>query len=367
MFKFLLTAFALTPFLCLSQVRITGQVLNLTTTKPVPFASVFLSNSTTGGETADDGTFTLYNVKPGKYDLVVSILGYETNTQTVLVGDGDIHLPPVYLISTAIPLNSVKIKPDDKWYRLYLQFKDEFLGTSDFAKKCRILDPDSLDLDYDPKTRLLTAKSRGFLVIENKALGYRVKYLLQNFVLDHEQKSMLYKGYTIFEDLAGTAADTLTWKKNRRSCYLGSSMHFFRSVKAGRVEAQGFEVYKLSKSRNPTKFASNYLKTGYADKYVFTDSLLERKDYFMETDQNGIFALINPYSYIIYKNALDYGRAPIYKEFDMPNWQSTEVILKQPYALFDSNGVLTDPLSLSYEGYWATDRVAELLPVDYQP
>ena len=49
-----------------------------------------------------------------------------------------------------------------------------------------------------------------------------------------------------------------------------------------------------------------------------------------------------------------------------PRLWSFKRILKKPYA-FDDNGVLTDPLSLAYDGYWAFMREAEALPFDYEP
>jgi CarboxypepD_reg-like domain len=378
--RYWLFIFLFIPAFSLAQVKVSGQVLNMADTKPVQFASVFLSNSTTGAETANDGTFSLYNVKPGRYDLIVSIMGYETYSQTILVTNKDIQLPPISLISSSIPLHAVKIKPDNRWYRLYQDFKYEFLGHFDYAKQCKIMDPDSLDLNYDPDTRQLTAKSRGFLIIENKALGYRIKYLLERFVNDYQEKTLVYKGYTIFEDLPGTPAEQQVWAKNRLDCYMGSSMHFYRSVIKGELDteynkknATGFQVYKVVKRLNPGYHESGNFNDGLSNadfKYNirFSDTVLGRSDFFRQTSVKGIYAIVYPYElYIIYRNKLDYGRAPVYKQFNMVNWQTTLAELSQPYALFDSNGVLTDPLSLVYEGYWATCRVSELLPVDYEP
>jgi len=398
------------PFFSISQVKITGTVLNMTDTKPVASASVFLDGTTTGNETANDGTFILNNVKPGKYDLIVSILGYETYLQSILVGKQDINLAPINLISTAIQLQAVKIKPNNKWYRLYKIFKEEFLGTSKYALQSKILNPDSLDLNYDTKTRQLTARSRGFLIIENKALGYRINYLLVRFVKDSRQKQLLYKGFTKFEDIKGSPAERLEWKKNRLDCYNGSSMHFLRAVIKDKVAAEGFEVYKVVRSLNPA-YGSLPTKNGlveadtdanYKYRERFSNVILERIDYFDETDIKGIYALDHPNSlYIIYKNRMDYdkSRAWVYTQFDMPNWEtsiavftepaspadtssdtpsrtimvaypgywSAQRMLKRPYALFDSNGKLTDPSSIFYEGYWAFMRIADTLPADYEP
>ncbi|MDB5149336.1 MAG: hypothetical protein JWQ57_3356 [Mucilaginibacter sp.] len=86
------------PFACIAQVAVSGKVLNQADHKPIANASVFISNGSIGDKTNNDGVFTLKNLKPGKYDLVVSIVGYETYSQPLLVSDADSNLPDIYLL-----------------------------------------------------------------------------------------------------------------------------------------------------------------------------------------------------------------------------------------------------------------------------
>jgi hypothetical protein len=81
--NFLFFFLTLTTLNCLGQVTISGRLLNQADTKPLPNASVFLNNTSAGNKTAADGTFVLHNVKPGKYELIVSIIGFETYTQPI--------------------------------------------------------------------------------------------------------------------------------------------------------------------------------------------------------------------------------------------------------------------------------------------
>jgi len=350
------------PLFSYSQVTVTGTVLNITDTKPIASASVFLSNTTIGNETTVQGSFRLLGVKPGQYTLVVSILGYDTYQQKIVVADHNIYLAPISLVSTSIQLKAVRIKPNERWFRLYKDFKTEFLGSSRYSTECKILNPDILDLDYNSE-RQLTATSQGFLIIENKALGYRVKYLLQRFVKDYAKSTMVYTGQTIFLEIPGNAAEKEKWKKNRLDCYNGSTMHFLRSVIAGKVEAERFQVYEL----RTNDVAVGFWKNRKQSKYIFPDSVYERNDYFTTTNIAGTFAIAKPYLYVIYKNRLDYGLAPIYKAVNMPNWQTSIITVLENYTLFDTNGVLIDPTTVSYEGYWALMRVGDQLPVDYEP
>jgi hypothetical protein len=50
-----------------------------------------------------------------------------------------------------------------------------------------------------------------------------------------------------------------------------------------------------------------------------------------------------------------------------PSYPASTVTLTEPHAFFDNNGVLTDPNSLVMEGMWGLSRIADLLPLDYEP
>jgi uncharacterized membrane protein len=130
MLRFSLLFILLLPSVCFAQLKITGKIVNTDDKKPVANASVFLNNASIGNKTANDGTFILNNVRPGQYDLIVSIVGYERHSQSILVNSSNINLPEIALKPKTIELNEVKIKPDPNWERYYAQFKHQFLGTT---------------------------------------------------------------------------------------------------------------------------------------------------------------------------------------------------------------------------------------------
>lgn len=57
--------------------EIAGRVLDAETREPLPFVNVFLDSTRMGTATANDGSFLLRQVPPGKYRLRLSRLGYE--------------------------------------------------------------------------------------------------------------------------------------------------------------------------------------------------------------------------------------------------------------------------------------------------
>src|SRR5476649_480015 len=199
------------PLGCFAQFSVTGRVLNKADAKPVSNASVFINNTTFGDKTADDGSFILRNLKPGRYELIISIIGFDTYKQTLIIDAGDVKLPGIKIQARVMALKEVTVKASGNTYRdiYYNRFRDEFLGRSSLAQETKIRNPESLYFDFDEKTNALTASSSGFLEVENDALGYKISYLLTNFTLSNEstaQKEVHYEGSVMFTEMNGTPA-----------------------------------------------------------------------------------------------------------------------------------------------------------------
>jgi len=390
---FILFIFLL-PISCFAQYTISGRVLNQADTKPVANASVFLSNASVGSKTADDGTFTLIGAKPGKYELLISIIGFDTYTQNIIV-DNNIKLPDITIFPKAIALNEVKIKPDDKRDDYYEQFKNEFLGTSELAKQCKILNPEILDLAYDDVTSTLTASSSDFLEIENDALGYKLNYLLTNFAFNDKDRVINYQGYALFQEMKGTPTEERLWQKKRQEVYEGSSMHFLRSALSNRIEEEGFRVLQLALHPNPERppeilIAANIkyykeLQSGSHSRDSLTywekkeklipffqtlmHSPLNKEDIIKPAKQQGVYLLSykGDALHITYNKNHRFPQKPQVDHLDNPGNTSTTIVsFNSAGALFDANGGILNPGDVAFTGVWIRSRIAELLPLDYE-
>ena len=364
MHKCLFLLLLLLPGVCFAQLKIAGKVINMTDTKPVPNASVFLNNAQVGNKTADDGTFTLSNVKPGKYDFIISVVGYETYTYSVQVNNINVDLGTISIIPKTFELNEVKIRPDPNRERYYAIFRRQFLGSSKNADECKILNSDVLDFDYDESTYILKASSHDFMEIENKALGYRIKYKLTNFNFNSSIQLLYYEGVSNFEDLKGSDRQKRKWNKRRQDAYLGSPMHFYRSAIKGTLDSENFVVRRLIRKPNPDYHGGP--NNRYQQALVKTP--LQRPEFFMFTDQEGLYALgSTDCLYLLYTKKTHNPFSNVYKPIDMPDNATTIISFDEPHAFFDSNGIVANPHSVIYEGDWGESRVADMLPVDYEP
>ncbi|TFF40713.1 carboxypeptidase-like regulatory domain-containing protein [Mucilaginibacter psychrotolerans] len=339
--------FLLAPFATLAQITITGKVINAADNKPIANASVFLSNATVGDKTAEDGSFSLRNVKPGQYEFVVSVVGFDAYRETVRAANEPISLTDIKLLAKTTQLKEVKVVIDNDWESNLQKFKDEFLGTSAAARDCKIVDADALSLDYDKSKRILTGSSYDFLVIENKYLGYRIKYLLNKFEKNEQSGLLYYEGSSTFEEMPGSLNQKRRWKKRRRETYLGSSMHFLRSLIVDSTAQEGFVIYRLIRKPNPAF-------DGLNDKYIQTliKTPITASTFVHPTDLPGMYAIgFEDCFYIKYNKSSD----------------ATILTINANYAFFDQNGIVANPAYLLVEGEWGRYRIAELLPVDYEP
>jgi hypothetical protein len=85
--KHLYLLLLLLPLSCFAQLKIKGKVIDSSNGKPIPDASVFLNNATIGTKSNTDGSFTLNGLNPGQYDLIVSVIGYYTHHEAIMVNE----------------------------------------------------------------------------------------------------------------------------------------------------------------------------------------------------------------------------------------------------------------------------------------
>jgi hypothetical protein len=389
MFCFLL------PTIALAQTAsITGKVVTKASKAPVARASVFLSNSSFGTLSAGDGSFLLNRLRPGQYTLVVTSVGFEDFTQKIQVGDEPVNVE-VELVPKTIQLREVNISTNTKadWKRNFEQFKKDFLGSDDNAKLCRILNPDVIYFTYHKKALTLEAETEKFLVIDNKALGYRVKFLLKDFKSDGIAEVISYGGERLFEELPGSKAQKKAWQKARDDAYYGSPMHFYRSLYTNKLTEEGFELHHLTRYLNPArpaddvlrqkinKFkslnmidsANHWIEVANMSKYYLdkvTQTPYASFELLRQTKTPGIFAITFPnYLYVMYTKKRDENNyRDIFRPLDMPNYEISVITLPDnpPVAFFDKNGIVINGEPL-YEGTWSKSRLSQLLPVDYVP
>jgi CarboxypepD_reg-like domain len=362
-----------------SGINLSGSVKDSATGRPIPGVSVFLNSTSKGTVTHDDGSFTLYGIPPGRYELIVSAIGYAT----IAVQISTHHLPPslnITLHNQASELAAVTVEPYLKngWKKWGKLFWDNFIGTTANANDCTIKNKDALRFRYYLKSRKLTVNAVEPLIITNKALGYDLEYRLESFSVDFTTNIISYFGYPFFREMpTDDSSRQQKWAHARKIAYLGSMMHFMRSLYQGSLQQDGFiveheiQVPNIEKERVKAIYVPNVTKTDSIpiDTLHHYWAVLREPDYFVQKvknydnlvtvnpDQTRSFFFTGDFT-VIYGN----GHLGIaYTESSMELMYPTKIEVEE-------NGSYYPPETLLSKGEWAkTEKIANLVPRDYYP
>jgi hypothetical protein len=200
-------------------------------------------------------------------------------------------------------------------------FRNEFLGTTGNAINCKITNEDDIRFKLSSDKDTLIAFATKPILIENKALGYKITYYLDKFEYDKQSKSFLFKGNIIFQE---DPSKKMSFERKRKNAYLGSRIHFFRALWTNDLNSAGFTV------RNSANEIVNY------EKIVFQKD--SRTKYLKYPGGLGISYLTKqPTSFIVFLK---------------------ESVFFDPSGYFEPDGII-------WEGEIARQRIADLLPIDY--
>ena len=243
--------FLLNCFSTFAQRTIKGKVVNNSNGESLAGSSVFISNSSKGTVSDKQGYFELNDIPVGKHDLVVSSIGYETNAFSFSTEQLPLQLK-IEMEVKVRELGNVTVEPfiEEGWNRWGKLFTDNFVGSTPNAIQCKIKNQKAIRFRFYKKSNRVIAWSDEPVILENKALGYKISYQLEDFEVDFKTGVTAFAGYPFFEEINKSRKK---WERNRDKSYYGSMMHFMRSIYHDSLASDGFEVRRMAKVPNLEK------------------------------------------------------------------------------------------------------------------
>ena len=358
-----------------SNATISGVVKNAKTNEPVPQVNIYIANSTIGTTTNSEGKYLIQNLPCGNYNLIISSIGFGVIVKKIQISEGKNYrfsfalTPKIY----RLPLIVVKDYYDKKWQQNFETFEKQLIGFSENAKRCKILNP--FVIEFKKKGDTLIAEADEPLKIENKALGYKITYFLKSF--EYFNGTVKFSGLPIFKKLkAKSQFDSEKWKQARLKTYCGSFRHFltalFNDYKNIVAQAKDWQ-----KNAEELKAKSLLRKEGFKMFEIVRQKIGERvwvmrKEIFspeivFKTQGKNEYLLSsrNPLE-IIYRKKLE---DPNYIDFigrnGYPQKPVSFVYFHAPFTKVDSRGRYFEKYKMETRGYWAFERLADMLPFDY--
>ncbi len=334
---------------------LTGTVVNEETGRPLANVNVFIAGSMMGTASNGAGQFRL-EVPLGAHTLYVSHVGFESIQRDTLFHRAGRYRFELELTPVVLQLPEVSVGPDreEDWYDNLEKFERLFIGETANAERCSLLNPEVLRFE-DTWWGKLTARAARPLIVENRALGYRIKYFLEDF--EYTGGELRFHGEPLFEELApADSQQAARWRQNRRRAYYGSVEHFLQAAVDGRVKDAGFATYIQPEGREGL-----WTSTGvpYDPKHLLEAS-----------DRANTYRLTVPWMVqVIYTRERE-TRAYLQwsGKADRPGKsQRSWFELTDGPVLVDRRGETVEPYGLTVYGYFAFERMAEALPKEYRP
>lgn len=341
-------------FTCITSAAqsVSGRVIDAESKEPLSSASVYGQNTTVGTTTNKQGEFTL-QLKPGGYELIVSYTGYQT--RQVQISSTDARIPDIEMAKEEKSLGEVIIKTSnevkDGWTKYGSFFVSHFIGTTPNAAKTTLLNPEVLKFYLLKKSNKLRVLATEPLLIENKALGYNLRYQLDSFIYNYNNDINSYRGFCLYSEMEGDDSLRKVWANNREQAYVGSKLHFMRSYYDSAVLEEGFTVDMLDEV-NEKKFnrVDNVYDTTW---YGALDSTMQVEIWYPRKIS---------ITYTKKKPESEY-----LKQFKLPKnvaIQISYIDMTDAIAIRE-NGFYYDQKDWINQGYWSWKNLADQLPYDY--
>lgn len=331
-------------------------MIDTKTKKPLEGVHVFLSGTKIGSSTDPSGRYKLRRIPPGGHRLVVSMIGYGRVSVDLKLGSSEEKTMDFGLKPVIYEMNEVFVgNLDKKWRKRLKRFEDLFIGETKWADSVKILNPEVLRFDTRWWGRF-RAEALAPLQIENRALGYRITYYLDEF--NHTGRRTRWDGEPLFTELSSSDPQQQAyWDRNRRNAFYGSLRHFLISLLRNRVNEEGFILYNLRE--NMSGFSSDHRFRISPDRLIreSDEDYLYLLRFFGQLEI--IYTKESEDSYYV-RWLADLNRAPSGR-------QTSYLELNELPVTVDADGEILEPYGATQSGYFAFRRLADLTPREYRP
>ncbi len=358
--KYLIPILFFSVELCAQTGTLKGKMVDAQNREALPFGNVFINNTTIGTAADVNGNFELKNIAFGQSELVFSYVGYKQAIRRVVIDKDVIDLGLVFVNQLEQQLDEVQVKGerDKEWERKLKIFEKDFLGDDETAESCTILNPWVIDFKEDPSLGL-SATASAPIEISNAGLGYKITFYLNNFLSN--PKGYLIRGQVKFEEMiTGDGNQAFLWKANRQNAYLGSSRHLFKSILEGQIRGQGFALYTDKPGAKNSAVRSPYFNAELGQTVIPYDT---NAMVLPPPKESGRY-LISMKGLVEIHYQGDRAIVRTYRDVAHPvSWLE----VNGGYVAVNREGNPFNPAEVIISGAMNADRVAHMLPLNYQP
>ena len=344
---------------------------DIETQLPLKGASVYINNTTKGSTTNDNGDFELGPLQPGRYEIVASFVGYDPLLYSAEIRSSNLRISFKVEKKEEV-LREVLVLSSELRKRYLDIFKKYVIGLSVAAGRCQIKNIEEVQFASGETKDEIVAYTEKALVIENPELGYTIHFDLIEFYYNKATNGAYFFGYTRFIDWGKDEKTKKKWIRKRRDAYEGSTVHFFRSLVNKQLEKEGFTVYQLLNMKKEKKDSAGIT--------IITQKTSQGMQMASRAIEDSMIRIYPDSVYRIYELRIHDGWRVMYsKNTDLktemmrknfisgqpPTRTVSGLRLREEPFLVNERGILLTPIRLFYDGIWGYERLANMLPEDY--
>jgi len=345
-----------------AQYSISGKVLNGEDDTPIQGASVYFNNTSLGTLTNNAGAFYLPDAVDG--ELIISSVGFERLIYKITISDLKGKSFSFKLTPKVSLMQDVLILPEAT-RRKYLQlFQENFLGVTEEAAASSIRNLNSVYFVVaGSEKNAFKAMADSPLTIINNKLGYRIRFELVEFYFNQKTGQTSFYGYTRYEEMGNKKK----WIQNRRNAYYGSTLHFYRSLIGDSLEKEKFALNIVrTDTIQPGPNEPNRIPKKVDVAWAVKASDIVKKD-----SSSAMYEVSWKHKLMVQYLKEPHGKSYLSSKQFLSNSSHhgfrAYLHLVSNSIKIDKYGLLEDPMSVFYSGYWVYEKAANLLPFNYYP
>ncbi len=350
---------------------ISGTVLDEETGVPLSGVNIYLDGTLLGSVSDTSGYYKIDRIPLGTYTVVFSYVGYKLKAYKLTSRSPNDRLISTSMVRSVIELDSIHIRADPigyltRYLRYISKFYDNFLGFTENANKCKILNPEVLIYNEYRGGEHIIIKASEPLVIQNDALGYEIYYDLESYIDDND--TVFFYGKARFKELpAGSKRTEKSRAQKRDNAYNGSMKHLLLSLITNSTAREGFMIFRVegdSLSETSIREVENVSR------------LIE------QTSKHSYELRLSNPTFVVYTKEKDkrhienrstedliekYGQSSALRDF-LRKYKKHQVSALESIndpVIIDENGNFKTPLNYITHGYLSLERTADLLPINY--
>ena len=354
------------------QFYIRGRVTDNETQLPLKGASVYINNTTKGSTTNDNGDFEIGPLQPGRYEVVASFVGYDALLYSAEIKSSNLRISFKVEKKEEV-LREVLVLSSELRKRYLDIFKKFVIGQTIAAERCQIKNIEEVQFASGETKDEIMAYTEKALVIESPELGYTIHFDLLTFYYNKVTSGAYFYGYTRFVDWGKDEKTKKKWIRKRRGAYEGSTVHFFRSLVNKQLAKEGFTVYQLLKMQKEKKDSAGITITRQKTNQGMQMASKAIEDSMIRIYPDSVYKIyelrVNDGWRVMYSKNTDLKTEMTRKNFisGQPSTGTVSVLrFREEPVLINARGIILTPIRLFYDGIWGYERLANMLPEDYE-